>query len=996
MSPKLQWYSLLWTVVLRSCGNRGPSRQEFRVAVSSDVQQNRQAQLKQAFAEHLPQRIASVQRRTFAMCEGGWDINTLHLIYNEVQQLAGSSGSYGLVRASDKLLALEVYLSSFTESGLIPVESQTNEIQSLVAALDEISGGSQQEPKSRKRSIAPRSILVAEALEPIIELSGLPAAANVPVRVIPPLEFLPFDELPESPIGEHVETSGADRENGDSEEFSDPDIERLMEGDINLSVGNIAEKLVSSEDHFKVMEHDEIGEAYRDDVAGGGGTTELSLAEEMPFDDEFDADEDIEGLVLEDKQPVVEAVGELPGKSRTIYFLRAASKRMNVLAEGLEPEFEVHSFDDVEEFREILGALGPDAVLIDDEFFGEMEVLAPLIKKLRKKQSRPMPMVAFSDSSDIATRLKVLRAGADAFLASDVEPSEVSRRLGELTLAAIEEPYRILIIEDDRSQAVFAQGILRKSGMKVKLERNPMKALDTLEEFEPDLILMDLYMPDCDGMELTSIIREREQFINTPIVFLSGENDTDKHFDALLAGGDDFLAKPIRPRHLIQAVTNRVRRARQLNRQRPAAGGAGGLGETSTGLVERPVLLGHINALLADMENIDPDLPGGVIFIELNKPYELRREIGLKGFESLTSQLAPLLSEELARDESVARYGDNAHCILIPGRSEASVRALAQDLVTRIGKHPFNIGKRTARTSICSGVCMLSSQLADAGATIALAERACRPEKLAGDTSSARATKKAESLPEENDQELALLIQNAIENREFQMLFQPIVSLHGNRREQYQTLIRLPGADGRPIPAARFLPIAEKNGHLVKLDQWIVSQALSVIDDRCRKSRPIALFVNQSGPTAEVKENLTRLANLIETRGVDPSALIVEFKLPEIVHRLKAAVGYCAQLEKIGVSVALGGFDGSSSAFQVLEHLCASYIKLPNVGAADGDKMFGMDLKSTIDRLHNENKLVIIPAIEDAKTAAKLWPTGVDFIQGNFVQKPEAGLGYQF
>ena len=120
------------------------------MAASNDVQQNRQAQLKQAFAEHLPQRIASIQRRTTALCEGGWDINTLHLIYTEIQQLAGSSGGYGMVRASDKLLALEVYLNSFAESGLVPDTDQTGEIRSLIETLDEISGGSQPQTRTSK------------------------------------------------------------------------------------------------------------------------------------------------------------------------------------------------------------------------------------------------------------------------------------------------------------------------------------------------------------------------------------------------------------------------------------------------------------------------------------------------------------------------------------------------------------------------------------------------------------------------------------------------------------------------------------------------------------------------------------------------------------------------------------------------------------------------------------------------------------------------------
>jgi len=473
-----------------------------------------------------------------------------------------------------------------------------------------------------------------------------------------------------------------------------------------------------------------------------------------------------------------------------------------------------------------------------------------------------------------------------------------------------------------------------------------------------------------------------------------GESDTDKHFDALLAGGDDFLAKPIRPRHLIQAVTNRVRRARQLDRRQTTNDPAT---DSATGLIERPMLLGRINQLLSKMDILDPDLPGGVIYVAIDQPYELRSQFGVSGFEQLSRELGPILSQQLSRDESVARYGDNAYCILIPDRSAASVKALAQDLKTLVGKHPFKIDQRDASIMVATGVGILSSRLADAGAAIAMAEHACRPIVTSSKAPiSKKRPVKSDNQCEQSDQELVLLIEHAIENRQFQMLFQPVVSLHGNRTEQYQALIRLPAKKGPPIAAGRFLPVARDHGQLVKLDRWVASQALSIIDERGRKSRPIALFVNQSAATTETNENLPWLTKLIETRGVDPNFLILEFKLPEIVQCLKAAITYCTQLSKIGVQIALGGFDGSSSAFQVLEHFQAKYIKLPNIGSADGDKMFGMDLKSTIDRLHGQDKLVIIPAIEDARTAAKLWPTGVDFIQGNFVQKPESDLGYQF
>jgi len=115
-----------------------------------------------------------------------------------------------------------------------------------------------------------------------------------------------------------------------------------------------------------------------------------------------------------------------------------------------------------------------------------------------------------------------------------------------------QEQYRVLIVEDDRAQAMFAEGILRNAEIITRVLLNSETLLKTIEEFLPDLILMDLYMPNASGIELTELIRKSDQFQNTPIVFLSGEIDEDKQVDALEAGGDDFLIKPIRPRRLMR------------------------------------------------------------------------------------------------------------------------------------------------------------------------------------------------------------------------------------------------------------------------------------------------------------------------------------------------------------------------------------------------------------------------------------------------------------
>jgi PleD family two-component response regulator len=92
----------------------------------------------------------------------------------------------------------------------------------------------------------------------------------------------------------------------------------------------------------------------------------------------------------------------------------------------------------------------------------------------------------------------------------------------------------------------------------------PIQAMAELADFQPDLIILDMYMPACTGTELAKVIRHNDRYVSVPIIYLSAEDDLDKQLDAMSEGGDDFLTKPIKPRHLITTVRNRAARARNL------------------------------------------------------------------------------------------------------------------------------------------------------------------------------------------------------------------------------------------------------------------------------------------------------------------------------------------------------------------------------------------------------------------------------------------------
>jgi signal transduction histidine kinase len=87
---------------------------------------------------------------------------------------------------------------------------------------------------------------------------------------------------------------------------------------------------------------------------------------------------------------------------------------------------------------------------------------------------------------------------------------------------------------------------------------------EVLPDFKPDLVLLDLYLPGGNGIEIAQRIREQPAYAFLPIVFLSGEQDIDQRFDAIRVGADDFITKPVKPRHLVTTVESRIKRAREL------------------------------------------------------------------------------------------------------------------------------------------------------------------------------------------------------------------------------------------------------------------------------------------------------------------------------------------------------------------------------------------------------------------------------------------------
>jgi DNA-binding response OmpR family regulator len=164
--------------------------------------------------------------------------------------------------------------------------------------------------------------------------------------------------------------------------------------------------------------------------------------------------------------------------------------------------------------------------------------------------------------------LRAVREGAEGYFIKPVDIQALSARIDVKIAKHTVRAYRILVVDDDEFFLSFFDAVLSSAGMHVKSILDPTEILDAMKKFKPELVLTDLYMPQCNGIEMAKIIRQNNHYLDIPIVFLSSETEMQKQLGALETGADEFLTKPIDPEKLISSISVRAERYRTLRKQR--------------------------------------------------------------------------------------------------------------------------------------------------------------------------------------------------------------------------------------------------------------------------------------------------------------------------------------------------------------------------------------------------------------------------------------------
>lgn len=655
--------------------------------------------------------------------------------------------------------------------------------------------------------------------------------------------------------------------------------------------------------------------------------------------------------------------------------------------------YELHLCADIDALRHAMQRRRPDLILAEVSLAQGAQAGIEAIDALHSEFGAEIPVVFMAGHGDLGVRLAAVRTGGLGFFLKPLNEEALLRRIEEL-LPRAQPHYRILIVEDEEQLASAYALVLQQAGFIAQVLTQPLQILQVLQQFQPDLLLMDLHLPECSGSELMQLIRQDPAYDALPIIFLSGDTDPARHNSVLSQGADLFLLKPIKPQQLVAAVATRIGRARVLRQrllwltQRDAL----------TGLLNQRALRGQLDRYLARARD-GATRPAALLYLEIDQYRNLRDRHGLAELDLLLVDLAAWLRMRVAAPASLAHLGEGRFCVLLPGQDAAAAREFALTLCDTVAAHAFSIGGQSIALTFSIGMATPQPEFRTGQDWLSGAALACDNARNAG---GGRVEMQRAAAADVAVQELhvhtARQLRAALETDGFHCVYQPIASLRGQAVERYDVLLRAHDADGREVDVERMFAVARDEHLLGAIDRWVVAHVLDVLQRRTTADAPTVFFVKLSGQTLSDPDAAGWIGRCLAETGVEARQLVFEFDEADVVTSMQVAGDLFGHLHALGCGIALEHFGAAPGAVQLLIHLPVDYVKLDAalVHALARRADARQCLRNLLDQAAAADVQVIAGFVEDAESLAVLWHSGVQFIQGNFLQAPDASLSFDF
>ncbi|MEO1622456.1 MAG: response regulator [Cyanobacteria bacterium J06632_3] len=302
----------------------------------------------------------------------------------------------------------------------------------------------------------------------------------------------------------------------------------------------------------------------------------------------------------------------------------------------------------------------------------------------------PIPTIVLTAAASFENRVRVARMGVDGLLQMPVTPSDLLESAARILRKGVAPTAKLLIVDDEPAMLKLLQSLLQPWGFRLQLLSDPQAFWQTLETFEPDLVLLDVRMPDISGFDLCQVLRNAPRWCDLPVLFMSGCADADTIQQVFSVGADDYIRKPIVAPELVSRVLGWLERARDRRLMMDV--------DNLTGVANRRKSTQSLNRLLGLAQRQGQTLCFAVIDFDNFK--EINDKYGHPKGDQVLKRFGDRLKSTFRDEDVLARWGGEEFVVGLygVGRQEG-VQRLRQFLEIWQKEH-FEMGPIEADTKI--------------------------------------------------------------------------------------------------------------------------------------------------------------------------------------------------------------------------------------------------------------------------------------------------------
>ena len=388
-----------------------------------------------------------------------------------------------------------------------------------------------------------------------------------------------------------------------------------------------------------------------------------------------------------------------------------------------------------------------------------------------------------------------------------------------------------------------------------------------------------------------------------------------------------------------------------------------------------------------------------MFYIEIDDFESIKENIGLAASDLVISDVAKELKSLVKEPDILARFGDYSFTVLLEQASHDSSQDYAEKLRHKIEEHISDVGGQTITTTVSIGVCSIGENSKNSQDVLTRANNACNAASAEGGNKVHVFNLVAvEQADKEKNAAWGETIRDALSNDQFFLAYQPIVSLHGDTKENYEVLLRMKNGSGDQVLPQEFIPAAEQISLMPDIDRWVIKNALQRLTEEHAKNKQSNFFIKLSGYSLNDPGLLPWLSEQIKEFRISGDTIVFELDEASAFMHLNETKAFISGMKQLHCKIVLDHFGNSINSIKNLKHLDVDYLKIDGelINSLSGDNQNQETVKTIIQTAHSMGKLTIAEFVQDANSLALLWQFGVNYIQGYFLQEPSTELEYDF